>query len=546
MKQVLFSFILLFFFIAKNIFAQKGFLKISSKDSIESSFLQKFILNKELKIHKNRFSQIDSISEELKQQGYFYTAIDTIVYSEGKHTAFLTLGKKIDSIQLSYLKSKGNKRYSYLKNTIKIHISELKTFLEKMVAKLEKEGKSFSKIKLTNIRSSGDIITASILINESEIRTVDRVIIKGYENFPRSYLIHFLNLKKGIVFNKQLIQQISDNLKGLSFVEEIKPSEVLFRNDSTIVYLYIKKTKNNSFDGLLNLNSNTNNRIEASGNINLSINNILNSGERFHLNWNANGNNRQNFNLKFFIPYFFNTPISNRTQFEIHRQDSTFLNSKFNTSLLYGLSSKTRIGLSFENLNSTNILVNQTKNNISNFSSVFFGLHFSYQSFKKDIFLNPKVTFQLKPFAGSRNSDLKRTNQIMLQFSCSYIFDFNSKNSIYLRNETGLLFSENYLTNELYRIGGINSLRGFEQQSIFTPKFSFFNIEYRLLTSSNSSLYSITDIGFGQNIDKKNNTFLGYGIGYLFTRKKSTINLSFITSSNDNKLNLSIIFRNYF
>ena len=47
-----------------------------------------------------------------------------------------------------------------------------------------------------------------------------------------------------------------------------------------------------------------------------------------------------------------------------------------------------------------------------------------------------------------------------------YIFNLNYKNSIYLKNSTQLLNSENYLTNELFRFGGINSIRGFNENSI--------------------------------------------------------------------------------
>ncbi len=39
-------------------------------------------------------------------------------------------------------------------------------------------------------------------------------------------------------------------------------------------------------------------------------------------------------------------------------------------------------------------------------------------------------------------------------------------------------------TNELFRIGGYNSLRGFNEQSLFTDFYAFGGVEYRYLVSN--------------------------------------------------------------
>ena len=123
----------------------------------------------------------------------------------------------------------------------------------------------------------------------------------------------------------------------------------------------------------------------------------------------------------------------------------------------------------------------------------------------------------------------------------------SAKNSLFIKNTTGLLQSNNYLNNELYRIGGFKSIRGFSEKSIFTSQYSYFNIEYRYLTSSNSYLYSITDFGKFKNYTS--NTIYGIGIGYLFKIKKSQINIGYVLGNGINNLkNTKILFQilNYF
>jgi len=88
-----------------------------------------------------------------------------------------------------------------------------------------------------------------------------------------------------------------------------------------------------------------------------------------------------------------------------------------------------------------------------------------------------------------------------------------------------LLNSDQYFTNELFRIGGVNSIRGFNEQSIFTKNYSYFNFEYRFLASTTSYFYTITDLGFIKTTE--NESILGLGLGYLFINNQSKINKSY-------------------
>ena len=103
-----------------------------------------------------------------------------------------------------------------------------------------------------------------------------------------------------------------------------------------------------------------------------------------------------------------------------------------------------------------------------------------------------------------------------------------------MRNETGYLNSSNYLTNELFRIGGFNSIRSINEQSVFTNKYSFLNIEYRYITSSSSYLYSISDIVYYNTIKNSTERLLGLGLGYNFKINSSKISLGYINGINQN------------
>ena len=62
---------------------------------------------------------------------------------------------------------------------------------------------------------------------------------------------HYLKYSNKDDFNFDVIKKKSEEINKLGFVRQIKDPEILFKKDSTIIYLYLEKVKNNSFDGFI-------------------------------------------------------------------------------------------------------------------------------------------------------------------------------------------------------------------------------------------------------------------------------------------------------
>ena len=75
----------------------------------------------------------------------------------------------------------------------------------------------------------------------------------------------------------------------------------------------------------------------------------------------------------------------------------------------------------------------------------------------------------------------------------------------------GRLFS-----NDLLRLGGVNSLRGFNELEIYSSGYALAKFEGRLLISENSRLFGFVDWAFSENkVLSYNSTYLGIGTGIL-------------------------------
>jgi hypothetical protein len=521
------------------VFSQDYILKLASKDSIENAFLSKIDFKEDHKDSLSVFNELNRINKLVQSNGYFLSDIDSIILNQKNYFAFFDMNQKVDSVILNVKNFPELilQKFNLKQHEIKIPINELELFLTEISKIFESKGSSFSKIRLKNFTIRNNILYTEINLNASKERKINKLIFKGYDKFPNSYIKNYFFINKKTTFNKKKIDEISKLSQDLGFVSEIKTPETLFTKDSTFVYVYLNKNKGSSFDGLVNFSSQENGKLLFNGYLDLKLRNTLNAGEHFSLLWNRFGNERQEFSIATKIPYVFNSKLSPELNFSIYKQDSTFLNTKLNAQLQYQIRSNAALLLSFSSENSDK-LTNTALNTIETFTSSFIGFGYQYVIPKNDVFRNNTFFLNVKPSFGIRKSKKSSFDQIKVASTISYLLNLNSRSSIYLKNRTGLLNSENYLENELFRIGGNNSIRGFNEQSIFVKDYVIQNIEYRYLLSNESFIYSVTDLALIATA-AKTEKLIGIGIGYLFNTNNSQINIS-TTIGTDSKTPINI------
>ncbi len=75
-------------------------------------------------------------------------------------------------------------------------------------------------------------------------------------------------------------------LNQLNFIRQTRKPEILFTNDSTIVYLYVEKEKKNSFDGFIGFsNDEIENNIQFQGYLDFELVNNFNFGEEIEFSY---------------------------------------------------------------------------------------------------------------------------------------------------------------------------------------------------------------------------------------------------------------------
>ena len=540
-KIIPYIYILFLSYFSHEIIGQNLELNIAASDSIQTTTLNEISFIKKHALKKDVYKEITNIHNKLKKEGYFITTIDTIVKSEEKYTAYFTLGRKTDNIIVIIPHKLKIRNLGMRGDSIRIKTKEFENFKNLLLTDLDAKGNSFSEIKFTNPTYVKDTLVLQLKIIESLKRNIDKVLVKGYDEFPEKFIKRFFKINKQTIFSKQKMKEVSQLTKNLDFVLEKKKPEVLFKKDSTHVYLFLNKLETSSFDGIVNFASKEDGQgLLLNGNLDLKLTNILNTGENFELFWNKVAQEKSEFKINAVIPYIYHSFLSAEIGFNLYRQDSTFLNTSFNLKTEYDLSRRSKASLAYSNERSS-YLLSTTENNLDSYSNYFISTGYQLKNISNTGLYKNDFGLELYASLGKRKTTLVDVNQFKLKLLTLINLKTSQRSYLNIKTESQMLFSNNYLVNELYRIGGANSIRGLNEQSIYTNRFLYTNIEYRFLTSVVSYLYSITDIGFyNESISTKTRNALGLGGGYRFKLNNNFIDLGYVIGGySDTEMNLN-------
>ena len=547
MKKIFFLFILIF--VSSNTSAQNFYLKIIGQTEKETKIIDSvgYVLK-----HPNTKSIVDennSLYEKLTQKGYLESQFDENFKLNDSTFCFkYSIGKKIKNARIHIgKKSQENiaDNYNVKNDTLTLPFKETETFLNATLKKLETNGFSMAKVKLINIQKLNGFLTGDLSITTEIKRQVNDIVINGYDKFPVGHKKNIIRLYRNKVFNQKNLDKLYNDFEKFRFVKQTKYPEILFTKDSTKIYVYLEKTKPNTFDGYVGFTNNETKKVVFSGYVDLVLNNILNSGEKLSLYWKSDGQDQKTFNLGVEVPYIFKSPLGIKAQLNIFKQDTTFQNTKTALDLGYYFNYNTRLYLGYLSTESSDIK-NVNSSTLSDFKNSFVTTSLEFIDFKNDDFLFPEKTiFDLKVGSGKRSSKQISDNQFFGSLFLKHNIYLNQKNILNIKSQNFYLQSGNYIVNELQRFGGINSIRGFNENSLQGNVFSSILSEYRYVVTSNLYVHTIIDYGYLQDkTSKSNQNLFGIGFGFGLLSKNGLFNLVYANGSSNNqtvKLSNSIV-----
>ncbi|UUV20304.1 BamA/TamA family outer membrane protein [Paenimyroides aestuarii] len=500
------------------VYGQQIYLKVNGKNANETSFLKQNIKDSIFNNGQEVENQLQTLQGFLKTNGYLYHQIVSAEKTDSLYWVRFDLGKKTDSLKINF-----NKHQEQLQSILNIDessktiaIQNTETYLKNIVDQLAKKGYAISTVRLTNHQFLNNIISADLDLTLDQQRRIDQIVFTPYNNFPTGIRQRLIKKYEKKPFTDAVTQELQKEMRQFPFIKTKKQPEVLFTESNTALYLYVERQNISQFDGLIGFTNDDNGKVQFNGYADLQLMNILNKGEQLKLYWKNDGNQQTQFNLSGEVPYLFNTPFGLKTSLELFKQDSTMLNTKFNAAVLYYLNFNHRIGVGYQSTAS----VAGTENfyQAADYNNQFITLNYLLNNYQDHPLFRQK--YQVTALAGfgskTEEKDNRKGSQQFINFNAHYLWQLNNRWYIHQQLESSALLSAiPLLYNEYNRFGGINSLRGFQENSLLAKtQLGLYN-EIRYLLAPNMYLHSITDAAYyeGENTSDFLYSFgLGFGI----------------------------------
>ena len=528
--------LLFFLYFGQTLSAQKLHLKVNGKSKSETTTIDSIGYTA---LHDNAKSIIDesnSLSEKLTRIGYIENEITQNKKSnDSTFVSEFSLGTKTNLIHIYIGRNSALRELDVFdsnNDTLAMSFAETENFMNRTLSKLEKKGYALSKLRLINIKKNNSRLEAELLYTPEKKRQLNDIVINGYPKFPEGHKANIKRMYRNKIFNQDNLKKLYGDFEKFRFVKQTKYPEILFSKDSTKIYVYLEKNKANTFDGFIGFSNNEENKLIFNGYLDLVLNNILNTGETFKLYWKSDGNDQKTFNAAIELPYIFKSPFGLKGQLNIFKQDSTFQNTKTAIDLGYFFNYNTRLYVGYQSTESSDIQNSNTAL-ISDYENSFLTTNFEFYQFSpEDYFFPEKTKIIVKAGTGSRDSKLQSDKQFFVNAELNHNIYLNRKNSFNIKSQNFYLGSYTYITNELYRFGGINSIRGFNENSLQANAFGSILTEYRYLLAPTIYVHSIIDYGYFQDktSDNKGN-LLGLGFGFGLLTKNGIFNIVYANGS---------------
>ena len=547
-----FTFFLNFFFFGQSIQVHYTLLNNTS--------LQK---NKDFKPFEiKKIEELNSILETNKNQwfekGYYLASFKPIYRSSTEIEVLVEIGSHFPNIAIvihdsikSQLRSFGIENIS--KNALKTSPSLFKLFIDKTLKAFANNGYPFAQVFFTEQEIIEQQIQIQMNVSSGKFYRFSDIIVKGDSSISKSTVQNLLGIKINDIYSEEKLSSIDRILKQTNFINVLKKSELLFTENGVELYVYLENQKMSSMNGAVGLQPNPQTQsIGLTGDVQIKLLNVFKKAELIDVNWRSIEPQTQALQAKLNYPFLFKSPFGIDLKFNLYKRDSTFLDLKSFIGIQYSFKNNVQLK-GFYQINSSEIL-SKTPNSSSLFSYLApiklnsYGLSLQYK--RINYLPNPSKGFSLYIETSIGNRTIKKENAA-LEKSYVYksIFQYVSYIPITKRNIIKVAVNfESYTSstifqNERYRFGGLNSLRGFNEEELFASTKLISSLEYRFLLDKNSNAFIFYDQGIYEDnsLSYKIDNPFGVGAGISFGSRIGIFSISYALGT---QLNNPLEFRN--
>ena len=518
---------------------------------------------------KNLEIKLSKTLLKLYSNGYVAASVDSINYRNDSALVFIYTGEQyiikeadLSGINPLFLKSVSLREKEFKNKLFTPNL--LNESGEALLKYCENNGYPFARIYIDSATFNQNEVKIKLKLETGEVIKIREVVVHGNAKINSKYLYNYLAIEPNDIYREKNIANIDSRLRELAFLTITKPSAISFTNKGVIIHLFIDNKKASTFNGVVGIlpnnsataNATQQNSIAFTGDISMHLANLVKQGEVADIKWRGLPNQTQELDLKLVYPFLFSLPVGISGSLNLFKQDTSFINFNSTIGVSYLFKGNNYIK-AFWNQKGSNILsksnVTGIQNNIQN-NATSYGIEWYKE--KLDYRINPTKGYEIllngqvgnKIISGADNEgfyhlEIKSADSVsgtlkipaksvlyQLYGKANVYFPFFQITTLKVGAQAAWLNNPYLFNNDLARIGGIKTLRGFTDLSLYTSKYIISSIEYRLLLERNSFIAVFCDYAYTEKITMADRVIdhpFGFGAGLSFETKAGIFSLNY-------------------
>ncbi|MBB6609675.1 BamA/TamA family outer membrane protein [Pontibacter sp. Tf4] len=454
--------------------------------------------------------EVKALVYQMQQDAYLLTSADSLFLRNDTLHVKLYIGNRFEYARLrngnlseGILIESGFREKFY--RDVPFKPAEYVKLQQRILDYAERNGYPFASVWLDTIKIENGKIDAALMVEKAFVVTYDSVQVMGGSKTKPKFLMRYLQLQPGQPYNQEQIEATQRMLTALPYIRITRPPQVRFARDKARVIYFLEDRQANQVDGIVGFlpDPTRQDKLLITGEANLNIRNIKGTGKSIGLQWRRVNKGSVILNGEYLHPNLFGTPFELGTRFSLLKQDSSFITIqprlqlgyytlKYGKFSVYGEWRNSRIlgaanpqslrNLDLADARTSTYGFNYIWNNLDDFYFPRSGrlVEFDLAAGTKTLLRNPDLE---KSFYDTLDM---RTTQLSISLRAENFFRVSKNSALLARLQGEALLNDQLFLNDMYRLGGLTSIRGFDDYFFYASSYAIGTIEYRLFTASDS------------------------------------------------------------
>ncbi|MEM7036094.1 MAG: BamA/TamA family outer membrane protein [Bacteroidota bacterium] len=387
---------------------------------------------------------------------------------------------------------------------------------------------------------------------------IDTVIVEGKVREQDYFVRNLIDLHSGDVYDEEKIRNAPRILNSSIYFKNTKPIEVEFERkegeaeaNAAKLKLKLDSRKAGKFDLLLGILPPVDEtaRLQFTGLIDFQlVSPVFRAGEVIAFRFDKLVGSSQKMHLQYSHPYLFGSPMKVHGEFDLLKQDTTFLTRFARVATYYAFTPNLALKVYYKGKTSSLISTERWEQDSLNTPPVLdgrdqtYGVGFEFENL--DYRFSPRKGIKVQVDFGIGRKRIIKNPQLLdeiyddldlnipkreASFHVDYYRPFSKRLVLLLANRTYWLDQPEYFENDLLQVGGSRTIRGFDENQFFTNFYSQFTLENRFLLEQNSYIFVFTDYAYLENqpgIQKILRPW-GLGLGLTYETKAGMLSVTY-------------------